>query len=141
VPVVKTYGLTHIALAVASPERSFKFYHRVLGVVAVYREPDFIQAQTPGSRDVLVFERGRRAGRPGGVAHFGFRLTRPSDLAAALRAITAAGGTIRKHGEFCAGEPYVFFADPDGYEVEIWYELPTPIDPPPVRRSRKAAAR
>ena len=28
------------------------------------------------------------------------------------------------------GEPYVFFTDPDGYEVEIWYELPTPVDPP-----------
>jgi hypothetical protein len=22
------------------------------------------------------------------------------------------------------GEPYVFFEDPDGYEVEVWYELP-----------------
>ena len=28
--------------------------------------------------------------------------------------------------EFVAGEPYVFFTDPDGYEVEIWYEIPTP---------------
>jgi hypothetical protein len=27
------------------------------------------------------------------------------------------------------GEPYVFFNDPDGYEVEIWYELRTPVDP------------
>jgi hypothetical protein len=32
-------------------------------------------------------------------------------------------------GEFCPGEPYVFFEDLDGYEVEIWYELPTPLDP------------
>ena len=23
----------------------------------------------------------------------------------------------------------MFFSDPDGYEVEIWYELPTPVDP------------
>jgi hypothetical protein len=22
------------------------------------------------------------------------------------------------------------FRDPDGYEVEIWYEIPTPVDPP-----------
>jgi hypothetical protein len=29
-----------------------------------------------------------------------------------------------------AGEPYLFCTDPDGYEVEIWYELPTPVDPP-----------
>jgi len=23
----------------------------------------------------------------------------------------------------------VFFKDPDGYLVEIWYESPTPVDP------------
>ena len=131
---VKTHGLTHIALAVKDPRRSFDFYRRLLGVVAIYRSPDFIQAQTPGSRDVIVFERGRNAGKAGGVAHFGFRLTSPADLPAALRAIKAAGGTIKSHGEFVPGEPYVFFSDPDSYEVEIWYEIPTKLDPKPGRR-------
>jgi hypothetical protein len=28
------------------------------------------------------------------------------------------------------GEPYIFALDPDGYEIEIWYELPTSVDPP-----------
>jgi catechol 2,3-dioxygenase-like lactoylglutathione lyase family enzyme len=126
---VKTHGLTHIALAVKDPQRSFDFYRRVLGVVAVYTQADFIQAQTPGSRDVIVFERGRHAGKSGGVAHFGFRLTTAADLPVALRAIKAAGGTITSHGEFVPGEPYVFFKDPDGYEVEIWYEIPTKVDP------------
>lgn len=126
---VKTHGLTHIALAVKDPQRSFDFYRRVLGVVAVYQQADFIQAQTPGSRDVIVFERGRHAGKAGGVAHFGFRLTTPGDIAAARRAIKAAGGTITSHGEFVPGEPYVFFTDPDGYDVEIWYEIPTKVDP------------
>jgi hypothetical protein len=27
------------------------------------------------------------------------------------------------------GEPYLFAADPDGYEIEIWYEIPTKVDP------------
>jgi catechol 2,3-dioxygenase-like lactoylglutathione lyase family enzyme len=127
--VVKTYGLTHIALSVKDPQRSLAFYKKVFGVVPVYKSADFIQAQTPGSRDVLVFERGKRAGKAGGIAHFGFRLTKPTDLPKALRAIKAAGGKIKEHGEFIPGEPYVFFFDPDGYEVEIWYEIPTPVDP------------
>ena len=42
-----------------------------------------------------------------------------------------AGGTIKERGEFVPGEPYVFFVDPDGYDVEIWYEIPTPVDPKP----------
>ena len=127
---VPTYGLTHVALAVRDPVRSLEFYHAVFGVIGVYRDADFIQAQTPGSRDVLVFERDtRKAGRGGGVSHFGFRLRSASDLPRALEAVRAAGGTVRDHGEFVPGEPYLFFTDPDGYEVEIWYEIPTPVDP------------
>ena len=127
---VKTYGLTHIALSVRDPVRSLAFYQAVLGVVPVYQDSDFIQAQTPGSRDVIVFERRRKnAGRSGGIVHFGFRLKSPGDIAAAMTVIAEAGGRIMDHGEFVPGEPYVFFTDPDGYEVEIWYELPTPVDP------------
>ena len=72
---VRTYGLTHIAVAVRDPKRSVKFYQAVFGVVPVYEEDGFVQAQTPGSRDVFVFEKQpERAGHVGGVIHFGFRL-------------------------------------------------------------------
>jgi catechol 2,3-dioxygenase-like lactoylglutathione lyase family enzyme len=128
--MVRTYGLTHIALAVRDAERSLAFYQQVLGVVPVYRDASFIQAQTPGSRDVLVFEEGAaRAGRAGGVAHFGFRLVDPADIDIAVDAVEQAGGRVLRRGEFCPGEPYVFFQDPDGYEVELWHELPTAVDP------------
>jgi catechol 2,3-dioxygenase-like lactoylglutathione lyase family enzyme len=129
--MVRTHGLTHIALAVRDVDATMRFYAEVLGAVEVYRQNGFVQAQTPGSRDVLVFEEDpARAGRKGGIAHFGFRLTDPADIATALEAVKRAGGHIREHGEFCPGEPYLFFFDPDGYEVEIWYELPTSVDPP-----------
>ena len=79
---------------------------------------------------MLVFERKpRQAGKAGGIVHFGFRLQRAEDIKKAEAAIRAAGGTIKESGEFVPGEPYVFFKDPDGYEVEIWYEIPTPVDP------------
>jgi catechol 2,3-dioxygenase-like lactoylglutathione lyase family enzyme len=128
--MIKTHGLTHIALAVGDVERSLRFYRQVFGMVEVYRAEGVIQAQTPGSRDVLVFEENAaKAGSAGGIAHFGFRLVDPADIDAAAHEVERAGGKILSRGDFVPGEPYLFAADPDGYEVEIWYELPTPIDP------------
>ena len=80
-------------------------------------------------REVGGEEGDAEPGHTGGIAHFGFRLVDPGDIGRAAEAVERAGGRILRRGEFVPGEPYVFFADPDGYEVEIWYELPTPLDP------------
>jgi catechol 2,3-dioxygenase-like lactoylglutathione lyase family enzyme len=128
--MIKTYGLTHVALAVKNAEQSFEFYRKVFGAKKVYDKGSFIQAQTPGSRDVLVFdEKAKRTGKRGGIEHFGFRLKRPEDVEVAAELIKKAGGKILDKGEFCPGEPYLYCTDPDGYVVEIWYELPTAMDP------------
>jgi catechol 2,3-dioxygenase-like lactoylglutathione lyase family enzyme len=127
---VATYGLTHIALAVSDVNRAYDFYASVFGMVAVYRDENFLQAQTPGARDVLVFERSERPARtPGAIAHFGFRLTAPEAIDHAAELVTRSGGTVVEQGEFVAGEPYLFARDPDGHLLEIWYELPTAVDP------------
>lgn len=103
-------------------------------MVPVYESEDFVQVQTSGTRDVIVFVRKpREAGKSGGIVHFGFRLRRAADIEHAKTAVRKAGGTIKETGEFVPGEPYVFFNDPDGYEVEIWYEIPTAVDPPKRR--------
>jgi hypothetical protein len=49
-----------------------------------------------------------------------------------------AGGTIVRRGELDAGEPYVFL-DPGGYEVEVWFERPTPFDPAENRAKGSSA--
>ena len=132
---MKTHGLTHVALAVKDVRRSLAFYKAVLGMVPVYEEEDSIQAQTPGTHDVLVFEHDpARAGKRGGVAHFGFRLVKPVPLATIVGRVRRAGGRIVSKGQFAPGLPFVFFEDPDGYEVEVWYEVPTSADPRPARR-------
>lgn len=128
--MIKTYGLTHIALQVRDLDRAAGFYSAVFGAIAVYRGDDFVQLQTPGTRDVLVLQKGDAAtiGSSGGIAHFGFRLQHEKDINAAAEAVRAAGGVVKEQGEFCPGEPYLFATDPDGYQIEIWFEIPTSVD-------------
>jgi catechol 2,3-dioxygenase-like lactoylglutathione lyase family enzyme len=129
--MIRTYGLTHIALAVRDVDASSRFYRSILGAVEVYNDGTVVQLQTPGSRDVFVLEQQpAHAGKAGAVMHFGFRLVDPGDIRVAIDTVIAAGGTVHEHGEFVPGEPYLFARDPDGNEFEIWYEIPTSADPP-----------
>lgn len=121
--MIKTHGLSHIALSVADPDRSLAFYRAVFGVREYFRDEATIQVLGPGRHDVIAFERRpERAGVAGGIIHFGFRLQRPEDIGAAVAAVTAAGGSVTSRGEFTPGAPYAFVRDPDGYEIEIWFE-------------------
>jgi len=120
----KTYGLTHIAIAVRDLDRTLAFYQQVFDVEVMYHQDEFLQVTTPGSNDIIVFEKKKADyGKTGGIAHFGFRLRQAKDIDEMAERIKTAGGKIIDKGEFVPGEPYVFFKDPDGYEVELWYEL------------------
>jgi catechol 2,3-dioxygenase-like lactoylglutathione lyase family enzyme len=120
----KTYGLTHIAVAVKDLDQTLAFYQKVFEVKVMYHQDDFLQVTTPGANDIIVFEKKKADyGKTGGIAHFGFRLRNAKDIEEMAKRIKSAGGTIIDKGEFVPGEPYVFFKDPDGYEVEICYEL------------------
>jgi catechol 2,3-dioxygenase-like lactoylglutathione lyase family enzyme len=124
--MIKTHGLSHIALSVADPDRSLAFYRSVFGVREYFRDERTIQVLGPGRYDVIAFERRLgSSGTPGGIIHFGFRLVRPEDIDAACVAVTAAGGTVTSRGEFGPGLPYAFVRDPDGYETELWFESST----------------
>jgi catechol 2,3-dioxygenase-like lactoylglutathione lyase family enzyme len=121
--MIKTLGLTHIALQVKDVKRSLAFYQAVFGVKEMYVYEHFIQVQTPGTNDIIVFETHEGdvpAIKPG--FHFGFRLTQPAKAEKLIPIIEKAGGKIKDSGEFVPGEPYIFFYDPDGYEIEVWFE-------------------
>jgi len=121
----KTFGLTHLALKVANIKRTKRFYKSVFGMETMYEESDFLQLTTPGCHDILVFEQhnGLDIGQTGGLQHFGFRLRNAEDIHEFGGKIIDAGGAIIDAGELLPGAPYLFCTDPDGYEIEIWYEL------------------
>jgi catechol 2,3-dioxygenase-like lactoylglutathione lyase family enzyme len=120
---IRTHGLTHISLAVRDLERSLRFYAELFGAKEYYRDARSIQVQGPGAHDVLAFELDpEHAGQSGGIGHFGFRLVDPDDIDAAVELAVRAGGRLLRRGEFAPGLPYAYVADPDGYEIEIWFE-------------------
>jgi catechol 2,3-dioxygenase-like lactoylglutathione lyase family enzyme len=131
---IRTYGLTHVALNVASPERAFRFYEQLLGARTLGhlegRErddlsgEDVIEFGVPGAHDVIVLRRSSEevVGLTGDMEHFGFRLVAEEDPDVVAAAVEIAGGRVLDKGRFRNGGPYVFARDPDGYVIEFWHE-------------------
>jgi catechol 2,3-dioxygenase-like lactoylglutathione lyase family enzyme len=121
----KTYGLTHLAIAVTDIARTKVFYQHIFGMEVMYEAERFLQLTTPGSNDILVFEvkEDTEIGRTGGIAHFGFRLKDSKDIDEVISKVKSTGAQIIETGEFVPGSPYIYFKDPDGYTIEVWYEL------------------
>lgn len=120
--MIRTHGLTHVSPSVRDPEAALGFYRALFGVREYYRDENVIQVLGPGEHDVIVFERRSGSGVRGAIDHIGFRLVSPDDVDAVVEQVEAAGGTVLRRGEHCPGEPFVHVADPDGNEIEIWYE-------------------
>ena len=91
----------------------------------MYQQPGFLQLTTPACNDILVFEEkeDESPGSPGGIKHFGFRLKDPNDIDEIAARVVPAGGLVIDKGEFVPGSPFIFCKDPDGYIVEVWFEL------------------
>ena len=105
----KTFGLSHIAIAVKDLNRTLSFYQKVFDVEVMYQQDDFLQVTTAGSNDIIVFEKKNAAyGTTGGITHFGFRLREATDIDNMAERVTAAGGQIVDKGEFVPGEPTYF---------------------------------
>ena len=94
--MIKTYGLTHLNLEVADPERSLRFYEQMFGVREYFRDENSIQVLGPGEKDVIAFVRSSKAGTVGGISHFGFRLMAPEDIVEAIETAKSIGAHLAK---------------------------------------------
>lgn len=121
--MIKTRGLTHIHLVVKDVQESLKFYKSVFGMEErFWSGPDLVFLNTPGSHDLITLHQsseGQPTGASGGILHFGFELVSKADLDNAISEIVAAGGSLKKRGEFTPGMPFAYVTDPDGYEIEL----------------------
>ena len=121
--MIKTLGLTHIHLMVSDIQRSLEFYQQVFGIeVRFWAGEGLVFLNTPGSKDTIALhkaEEGAATGASGGITHFGFQLENNQDLDSAISAVIAAGGALKKRGEFMPGMPFAYVSDPDGYEIEL----------------------
>lgn len=121
--MIKTSGLTHIHLMVKDLRRSLNFYKTVFGMEETFWAGEgLVFLNTPGSSDAIALhqsEANQLTGTSGGILHFGFQLEDKADLDKAIDLIVAAGGALKKRGEFRPGLPFAYVSDPDGYEIEL----------------------
>ncbi len=121
--MIKTSGLTHIHLMVRDIQHSLDFYQKVFGMKVKFRAGDgLVFLNTPGSNDLIALHQAEvhePTGSSGGILHFGFQLDKNADLESAIAEVVAAGGVLKKRGEFTPEIPFAYVADPDGYEIEL----------------------
>jgi catechol 2,3-dioxygenase len=130
--MIRLTGIGHVLLRVLDLERSKKFYSDVLGFRVLEEDPEHggtFMALEGQSHAIDLFptqdaEAARRQ-TPGvrGLGHIAFRV----DSEAALK---EAHATLQKHGVEVArtidhvSQKSIYFNDPDGNTLEIYYELP-----------------
>ena len=123
----QTYGLSHIQITVSDLNRSVRFYHELLGMKELRRFDHCVMMQTPGSHEIITInakpEPHLEGGKMGGIAHFGFRLREAIEMDKILAEIARLGGkSMTQGGSKESGRLYAFGTDPDGYEIELFWE-------------------
>ena len=134
--MIQLKRLGHVLLRVADIERSKAFYTDLLGFEVVEQDPahggvfmtlgeyghtlDLFQVADPATAQQLVDNRL-------GVHHFAFQIDSPV-------ALKEAYFTLKDHGieDIRAvdhvSQQSIYFHDPDGNRVEIYYELPNALE-------------
>ena len=127
--MVKPKQLGHLVLRVRDLERSERFYSDVLGLDVTSRIPGRMTFLTAGeaSHELAIMPVGPNAPGPEenrvGLYHFAWEMESFEDLRrlyGELKAKDVTIGGVGDHGVSMG----VYFFDPDGNEIEAFYELP-----------------
>ncbi|MGH7310285.1 MAG: VOC family protein [Candidatus Rokuibacteriota bacterium] len=128
---IRLKKIGHVQLRVADLERSKAFYRDVLGFRVAEQDPnhgdlfmtlgeDFHTIDMAQHEDPAA---GRGPSRPIGVAHIAFQVASYDALVEAYRALQEHGVAIERAMDHI-NQRSIYFQDPDGNRLEIYYEMP-----------------
>ncbi len=114
-------NINHLHLKVASVERAAAFYERCFGLRRYVSHGEILFMRDEAGMD-LALAPSAEAATPPPWFHLGFRLDSSAEVEALHERLEAAGVAIRC--PLTLEEDFTFFrcADPDGYELEIYWE-------------------
>ena len=116
---LKLNGIDHLNIGVRDPARSSRFYQDVLGMKEAYSEMPRAVFLTSG-RDLLTLARTKTRPRSGGM-HFGFSVKDRLEYERWKSWLQSKRVKITGEREEASGGG-LYFKDPDGYTIEIFYE-------------------
>ncbi|WP_329088996.1 catechol 2,3-dioxygenase [Actinomadura citrea] len=130
--------VAHVELLTPEPDRSLWFFTRVMGLTEVGAEGDSVYLRTWDDYEHHTLK--LTAHTTSGIRRTGLRASSREALDRRVRAIEEAGlGVGWRDGDPGIGPTYVFL-DPDGHELEIYWESQWYEAPPELRPSLKNQA-
>ena len=128
--MVRPKQLGHLVLRVRDLDRSEEFYTQVLELTVTARIPGrmvFLSAREDSSHELALLALGPDAPGPDphrvGLYHFAWEMASLEDLRKLYRRLQERGVPIVGVGDHGISLG-VYFLDPDGNEMEAYYELP-----------------
>jgi catechol 2,3-dioxygenase len=134
--MIRLKEIGHVLLRVMDLERSKKFYGETLGFEILEEDPEHggTFMALPGQshaidlfqvKDVALAERQTPGAR--GLGHLAFRVEDEAALKEAYATLVAKGVTIDRQIDHVS-QKSIYFSDPDGNTLEIYYELPNVLE-------------
>ena len=122
--------LGHIVLRVLDLERSIKFYSEILGLTntfSIANKMHFMSASGDSSHELALVSIGNEAQRLNsnmvGLSHFAWEMNSIEDLESLYLKLQREHIEISDIGDHGISLG-IYFADPHGNEIEVFYELP-----------------